>query len=161
MLDTNLFALLVGTQAAVAAMRASETRGHVVNISSIAALRPDTGVYGATKHAVNTISNSLRVELLDDPIQVVTVMPGAVATNFARNFDPAILEGMVAMTGAEIAVERGSRLPDEVLEQARAQLAELLCAPEDIADAVLWAVTRPATVQIAEVVVRPNRDLTL
>src|ERR687896_514486 len=99
MLETNVLALLVGCQAAVRAMRACGATGHIVNISSVAALRPDSGVYGATKHAVNTICNTLRRELMDDPIQVVNVMPGAIAPNFARNFDPAVLEGMVAMTG--------------------------------------------------------------
>src|SRR5918992_511959 len=99
MLETNVLALLVGCQAAVRAMRACGATGHIVNISSLAAQRPDSGVYGATKHAVNTISQTLRRELADDPIQVVTIMPGAIATNFARNFDPAVVEGMVAMTG--------------------------------------------------------------
>ena len=77
MLETNVLALLVGTSAAVQAMRACGAVGHVVNISSSAALRADSGVYGATKHAVNVISESLRAELADDPIQVVSVMPGA------------------------------------------------------------------------------------
>jgi NADP-dependent 3-hydroxy acid dehydrogenase YdfG len=132
-----------------------------VNISSVAALRPDSGVYGATKHAVNTISNSLRQELMDDPIQVVNVMPGAVATNFARNFDPAVLQGLVAMSGLEAEPVKGERLPDEVLEAAGAALSDLLATPDDVADAVLYAVTRPPRVHIAEIVVRPNKDLSL
>jgi NADP-dependent 3-hydroxy acid dehydrogenase YdfG len=132
-----------------------------VSISSVAALRPDSGVYGATKHAVNTICNSLRKELEDDPIQVVNIMPGAIATNFARNFDPAVLEGIVGMSGLEAQPVKGERLPDEVLEAAQAALSELLATPEDVADAVLYAVTRPARVHIAELVVRPNKDLNL
>src|SRR5580704_12236195 len=60
MLETNVFALLVGSQAAVQAMRACGAEGHLVNISSVAAQRPDSGVYGATKHAVNCINNTLR-----------------------------------------------------------------------------------------------------
>ena len=60
MLETNVLALLVGCQAAVRAMRACKAEGHIVNISSIAAQRPDSGVYGATKHAVNCISATLR-----------------------------------------------------------------------------------------------------
>ena len=95
MLETNVFALLVGSQAAVQAMRACGAEGHIVNISSVAALRSDSGVYGATKHAVNCITNALRRELLEEPIKVITVMPGAIATNFARNFDPAVLQGLV------------------------------------------------------------------
>jgi NADP-dependent 3-hydroxy acid dehydrogenase YdfG len=132
-----------------------------VNISSIAAQRPESGVYGATKHAVNTISNTLRNELADDPIQVVTIMPGAIATNFARNMDPAVIEGMIAMTGIEGDFVPGEKLPDEVLAGAQAALSELLAKPEDVADAVLFAVTRPARVHISEVVVRPNKDLNL
>jgi NADP-dependent 3-hydroxy acid dehydrogenase YdfG len=161
MLETNVLALLVGCQAAVEAMRACGATGHIVNISSVAALRPDSGVYGATKHAVNTICNTLRRELMDDPIQVVNVMPGAIATNFARNFDPSVLEGMVAMTGIEATPVQGERLPDEVLEKAAEALSELLATPDDVADAVLYAVTRPPRVHVAEIVVRPNKDLNL
>ena len=161
MLETNVLALLVGCQASVRAMRACGATGHIVNISSVAALRPDSGVYGATKHAVNTICNTLRRELMDDPIQVVNVMPGAIATNFARNFDPAVLEGMVAMTGLEAKPVKGERLSDEVLEAAQSALSEHLATPEDVADAVLYAVTRPARVHVSEIVVRPNKDLNL
>ena len=60
MLETNVLALLVGSQAAIRAMRACKAEGHIVNISSIAAQRRDSGVYGATKHAVNCISATLR-----------------------------------------------------------------------------------------------------
>ncbi|HZB72538.1 MAG TPA: SDR family oxidoreductase [Acidimicrobiales bacterium] len=161
MLETNVLALLVGSQAAVKAMRACGATGHIVNISSVAALRPDSGVYGATKHAVNTICNSLRKELEDDPIQVVNIMPGAIATNFARNFDPAVLQGMVAMSGLEAQPVKGERLPDDVLEAAQAALSDLLATPDDVADAVLYAVTRPPRVHVAEIVVRPNKDLNL
>jgi NADP-dependent 3-hydroxy acid dehydrogenase YdfG len=161
MLETNVLALLAGCQAAVRAMRAGGERGHIVNISSVAAHRPDSGVYGATKHAVNTISNTLRNELADDPIQVVTIMPGAVATNFARNFDPAVIEAMAAMAGVEGQVTKGERLPDELIEAAQQALSEVLARPEDVADAVLYAVTRPPGVHISEVVVRPNKDLQL
>ena len=164
MLETNVLALLVGSQAAVRAMRASGTAGSIVNISSVAALQPASGVYGATKHAVNTISESLRRELLNDPIKVITIMPGAIATSFARNFDPAVLEAMVATMGGDGPAPNfvpGERLPDEVLEQAQQAMSEHLCAPQDVAEAVLWAVTRPAGVHLAELVVRPNKDLNL
>jgi NADP-dependent 3-hydroxy acid dehydrogenase YdfG len=167
MLETNVLALLVGAQAAVRAMRACGAQGHIVNISSVAAQRRDSGVYGATKHAVNCISETLRRELQDDPIKVVTIMPGAIATSFARNFDTSVLRSMVAVAGggaselADVELTQGERIPDEVLAGARAGLSEHLCAPEDVAEAVLWAVTRPSTVHLAEVVVRPNRDLAL
>ncbi|HXQ75787.1 MAG TPA: SDR family oxidoreductase [Acidimicrobiales bacterium] len=164
MLETNVFALLVGSQAAVEAMRACGAEGHLVNISSVAALRSDSGVYGATKHAVNCITNSLRRELMDEPIKVLTVMPGAIATNFARNFDSTVLQGLVSVVGDDIpAVEitKGERLPDEVLAGAQQALPGHLLAPQDVAEAVLWAVTRPANVHLSEIVVRPKRDLNL
>src|SRR5690606_3386000 len=106
MLETNVLALLVGRQAAVRAMREQKTGGHVVNVSSLAAQRPDSGVYGATKHAVNCISSTLRRELEEDRIRVVNVMPGAIATNFARNYDPAVTGGIVQASGLSIEVKR-------------------------------------------------------
>jgi len=163
MLETNVLALLVGSQAAVHAMRECGAEGHIVNISSVAALQPASGVYGATKHAVNCINESLRRELFDDPIKVVTIMPGAIATSFARNFDPALLELMVSSMGGDTPAtfSQGQRLPDEVLLAAQRSMAEHLCTPEDVAEAVLWAITRPAGVHLAEVVVRPKKDLSL
>ena len=119
MLETNVLALLVGSQAAVRAMRACKAEGHIVNISSIAAQRPDSGVYGSTKHAVNCISATLRRELEDDTIRVVNVMPGAIATNFARNFDPKFVAGIAKAAGANVEIAKGERLPDEVFRGAR------------------------------------------
>jgi len=164
MLETNVLALLVGSQAAVHAMRGCGAEGHIVNISSVAALQPASGVYGATKHAVNCINESLRRELFDDPIKVVTIMPGAIATSFARNFDPAVLELMVSSMGGDsdpATFSQGERLPDDVLSAAQQAMADHLCTPEDVAEAVLWAITRPAGVHLAEVVVRPKKDLSL
>jgi NADP-dependent 3-hydroxy acid dehydrogenase YdfG len=157
MLDTNVMALLVGCQAAVRAMRAGGRPGHIVNVSSVAALSPNSGVYGATKHAVNVITNTLLDELQDDPIKVTTVMPGLVATNIGRNVDPAIIDGLVALSGVEATFTPGERLPDEVLVKAQSALSSIMIRPEDIAEAVLFAITQPADVHVAEVVVRPNK----
>jgi len=161
MLETNVLALLVGCQAAVRAMRACGAQGHIVNISSIAAQRRDSGVYGATKHAVNCISATLRGELEGDSIRVVNVMPGAIATNFARNFDPAFLAGIVKATGSDVPIVKGEKLPDEVLEKLQPLMRQLLCAPEDVAEAVFYAVTQPIHVNVAELVVRPPKQLSL
>jgi NADP-dependent 3-hydroxy acid dehydrogenase YdfG len=161
MFDTNVIGLLAGCQAAVKAMRACGAEGHLVNISSIAALNRESGVYGSTKHAVNAITNTLRQELIEDPIQVISIMPGAIATNFARNFDPALLQGLGAMVGVEMDIEQGQRLPDDVIDKVQEALAEQLCSADDVADAVAFAVTRPANVHISELVVRPNKDLQL
>jgi NADP-dependent 3-hydroxy acid dehydrogenase YdfG len=157
MLDTNVMALLVGCQAAVRAMRAGGRPGHIVNVSSVAALSPNSGVYGATKHAVNVITNTLVDELQDDPIKMTTIMPGLVATNIGRNVDPAIIDGLVAMSGVEAKFTPGERLPDEVLVRAQAALSSIMIRPEDIAAAVIYAITQPADVHVAEIVVRPNK----
>jgi len=162
MFETNLLALLAGSQAAIKAMRACKAQGHIVNISSIAALRRDSGVYGATKHAVNAISATLRSELEDDTIRVVNIMPGAIATNFARNFDPEFLKGFAKMTGhADLEIRQGERLPDEVLAKLQPMMKQLLGDPEDVARAVLYAVTQPIEVNILDIEVRPAKQLNL
>jgi NADP-dependent 3-hydroxy acid dehydrogenase YdfG len=161
MLETNILALLVGSQAAVKAMRACGAEGHIVNISSIAAQRSDSGVYGSTKHAVNAISSTLRGELEEDSIRVINVMPGAIATNFARNFDPAFVEGFVKMAGLDIKVEKGQRLPEEAFEKLQGALKQMLGDPKDVAEAVLYSVTQPIHVNIADIVVRPAKHLNL
>jgi NADP-dependent 3-hydroxy acid dehydrogenase YdfG len=161
MLETNILGLLVGCQAAAKAMRGCNAKGHIVNISSIAAQRSDSGVYGSTKHAVNAISSSLRGELEEDTIRVVNVMPGAIATNFARNFDPAFVEGFVKMAGLDVEVKKGERLPDEVFEKLSDKLRNLLGDPADVANAILYAVTQPIEVDIADIVVRPAKHINL
>jgi len=161
MLETNILALLVGCQAAVRAMRECRAEGHIVNISSIAAQRADSGVYGATKHAVNCISSTLRRELEEDSIRVLNVMPGAIATNFARNFDPAIVAGFVQASGIQVEVKRGERMPDEVLARIQPAMRQLLGHPDDVAEAVLYAVTQPIHVNVADIVVRPPKQLNL
>lgn len=161
MLETNVLALLVGCQEAIRAMRACGAHGHIVNISSIAAQRNDSGVYGATKHAVNCIHSTLRNELENDTIRAVNIMPGAIATNFARNFDPAFVAGFVKAAGVEIEVKKGERLPDEVMEKLQPALAKMLGNADDVARAVLYAVTQPIDVNVAEIVVRPPKQIAL
>ena len=161
MLETNVLALLVGCQAAIRAMRQLGTPGSIVNISSVAATERTSGVYGATKHAVNVISDTLRTELLEDPIRVTTIMPGVVATNLARTLPEETLRTIAALAGVDAEVVPGERIPDEVLERAQVALHEFVATPDDIADAVLYAVTRPADLHVAEIVVRPKKDLAL
>jgi NADP-dependent 3-hydroxy acid dehydrogenase YdfG len=142
-------------------VRKTGTPGHIVNISSIAAQRNDSGVYGATKHAVNCISGTLRAELEGDNIRVVTIMPGAIATNFARNFEPAVVQGIVRSAGIDVEVKKGERLPDELFENFPPAMRNMLGSPEDIANAVLFAVTQPINVNVSEIVVRPPRQLAI
>ncbi len=159
MLEVNILALLVGCQTAVKAMRACRAEGHIVNISSGAARRNDSGVYGSTKHAVNVISNTLRNEVEDDSIRVVTIMPGVIATNFGRNMDPALISGIVKAAGVVVDVKQGERLPDEVFERMPDGMRKILGRPEDIANAVLYAVTQPIDVNVQEIVVRPPKQM--
>jgi NADP-dependent 3-hydroxy acid dehydrogenase YdfG len=161
MFETNVLALLAGCQAAVREMRKCKAEGHIVNVSSIAAQRADSGVYGATKHAVNCITSTLRRELEEDSIRVVNVMPGAIATNFARNFDPALLASLLHSTGLPVEVKRGERIPDEVLDKLQPVMRQLLGSAEDVADAVLYAIAQPIHVNVAEIVVRPPKHLNL
>ena len=60
-----------------------------------------------------------------------------------------------------VEITKGEKLPDEVLAGARTALSGHLCTPQDIADAVLWVISRPAGVHVSEIVVRPRRDLNL
>lgn len=159
MFDVNVLSLLVGCQAAIEAMGRCGHGGHVVNVSSIAAQRRDSGVYGATKHAVNAITSTLREELEDSDIRVVCVMPGAVATNFGRNFAPATINALGALIGQDIDFQQGDRLPDDSLEKAQAALAQSLATPDDVAEAVLYAVSLPPRVNVAEIVVRPAKQI--
>src|SRR5262245_25542185 len=122
---------------------------------------PIRAFYGATKHAVTCISHTLRRELEEDSIRVVDVRPGAIATNFARNFDPAFVANFVRATGSEIEVKRGERLPDEVMEKLQPRMQQVLASPDDVANAVLYAVTQPIQVNVAEIVVRPPKQLAL
>lgn len=159
MLETNVLALLVGCQAAVNAMRQCNAEGQIVNISSVSAQRRNSGVYGATKHAVNVISASLRDELEEDTIRVTNVMPGATATNFARNFPKPFVDQIIKMSGMDIDHEQGEHLPRETLDALAENLKKTLCSPADVARAVLYAVTQPIEVNIADIVVRPPRAM--
>lgn len=80
--DTNVFGLLAVTRAVLPGMRARRT-GRVINVSSIVGRTsfPAMGVYGATKYAVEALSDSLRMELAPLGIKVVLIEPGFVATD--------------------------------------------------------------------------------
>ena len=80
--DTNVFGLLAVTRAVLPAMRARHA-GRIINVSSVVGRTsfPAMGVYGATKYAVEALSDSLRMELAPTGIKVVLVEPGFVATD--------------------------------------------------------------------------------
>ena len=161
MLETNVLALLAGCKAAVLAMRKCGAQGHIVNMSSVSAQRRNSGVYGATKHAVNVISASLRDELEEDDIRVTNVLPGATATNFARHFPAPFVDKIIEMSGTELTPKEGDHYSAETLDRLARNLSKNLCSPDDIASAVMYAVTQPITVNIADIVVRPPRAMTI
>ena len=133
MIDTNMKGLLYVTRAILPGMIA-RNNGHIINIGSVAGhdYYPNGNVYCATKHAVRAISHSLRLDLLGTPIRVSSVDPGAVETEFS-----------------------------EVRWQDKDKAKEFYkdftpLVAEDIADAVVYCATRPAHVNIAEMVVFPT-----
>jgi NAD(P)-dependent dehydrogenase (short-subunit alcohol dehydrogenase family) len=80
--ETNLFGLLAVTKAALPSIRDNE--GRIINVSSVAGkiVGPFWGAYAASKHAVEAASDALRMELLEEPIDVVIIEPGAIKTGF-------------------------------------------------------------------------------
>jgi NAD(P)-dependent dehydrogenase (short-subunit alcohol dehydrogenase family) len=87
----NVFGLMGLTQLLLPAMRARGS-GRIVNVSSIAGrwVSPGSGWYGASKHALEAISDALRLELHRFGVQVVLIEPGLIATDFAAVADPSI-----------------------------------------------------------------------
>jgi 3-hydroxy acid dehydrogenase / malonic semialdehyde reductase len=107
--------------------------GHIVNIGSIAGRQPyeNAAVYVTSKFATRGFTYALREDLLGRPIHVTTVDPGLVETSFSR----------VRFRGDE--------------ERARAVYANVEpVRPEDVADCVLFALTRPRHVNIDEIVIK-------
>ena len=158
MLEVNVLALAAGSQAAVRAMRACGAEGHIVNVSSSATRLVAPGFYGATKTAVNAITASLRQELEDDTIRVVTVTPGRTATNLARH-QPDRLRSLTASLGEDIGPPSDGLFPPEALDRAAAAAGQVLASADDVARAVLFAITQPIELSISEITVQPARWL--
>jgi NADP-dependent 3-hydroxy acid dehydrogenase YdfG len=136
MLDVNLWGLLVCTHAALPLIAASGG-GDIVNLSSVAGRRADAGaaVYNMTKFGVHAFSEALRQEALHVGVRVTVVAPGFVDTELqGHNTNPIVVQATA---------------------RAREQIGEVL-QPEDIADAIVYAVTRPKHVCVNEVLVRPT-----
>lgn len=138
MWETNVVGLLRMTQALLKKLEDSGA-GHIVNVGSIAGFETYVGGsgYTASKHAVRAITQTLRKELLGKPIRITEVAPGLVETEFS----------IVRFDGDEAAA-------DKVYEGIEPLTGE------DIADCIAWAVTRPAHVDIDEIVVRPIAQAT-
>jgi NADP-dependent 3-hydroxy acid dehydrogenase YdfG len=133
MIDTNVKGLLHVDRAVVPLMTA-RGRGVVIHIGSIAGRQvyPGGNVYCATKHAVRALTDALRIDLLGSGVRVCSVDPGLVDTEFSsvrfhgdRRRAAAVYRGMRPLSG------------------------------DDVAQAVLFAATRPAHVAIAELLILP------
>ena len=138
MVSVNLLGLLYCTHAALPLMREGGG-GHIVNVSSVAGrhARAGAAVYNLTKFGVTAFSEALRQEALHCNVRVTCVEPGFVDT--------------------ELQGHNKAPLVEQATEKMREQIGEVLTA-EDIADAILYAVTRPQHVSINEVLVRPTRQ---
>jgi clavulanate-9-aldehyde reducatase len=136
MVEVNVLGLLYCTHAALPVMR-EQGSGHIVNLSSVAGRHANAGsaVYNLTKFGVNAFSEALRQEVTGGGIRVTIIEPGYVATELqGQNRDPAVRER---------------------IGQMREEIGDVLQA-EDIADAILHAVTRPAHVSVNEMLIRPT-----
>ncbi len=136
MIDTNIKGLLYVTRAIVPGM-VERKSGHIINIGSTAGHEayPKGHVYCATKHAVNAITKSLRMDVVDKNIRVSTVDPGAVETNFSN----------VRFFGDK-----------EKAKNVYKGLTPLTA--EDVAEAVLFCATRPPHANIAEIILMPTQQ---
>jgi NADP-dependent 3-hydroxy acid dehydrogenase YdfG len=160
MLEINVLALAVGCQAAIRAMRATKSQGNIINISSVGATRRDSGVYGATKHAVNCINSTLRKELEGDSIRTTSIMPGVFATNFVRHIDEKMVEGVAAMAGIEkVAFDDQGRLPQGQLDQIQQAMPDSFGDAAYVAHAVEYVITQPIEINIEELIVRPPKGM--
>jgi NADP-dependent 3-hydroxy acid dehydrogenase YdfG len=113
--------------------------GHVVGITSIAAIEPYVGGagYNAAKHAQRATLRVLRQELLGQPVRVTEIAPGMVETEFS----------LVRFGGDEAAAAR-------VYEGMQP------LSPEDVAECIRWALAQPPHVNIDEIIVRPRDQAT-
>lgn len=134
MIDTNIKGLLYMTRLVSPRMVARKS-GHIINIGSIAGreVYPNGVVYCATKHAVDALSKGMRMDFLPYGIKVTQVCPGAVETEFS----------IVRFKGDK---QRAGK----VYEGYQSLVAE------DIAEAVYYAVSQPAHVDIQDLLIMPT-----
>jgi NADP-dependent 3-hydroxy acid dehydrogenase YdfG len=132
MVETNLLGAITTTEVFLDQLR--DGGGDLINISSVAGrtARPTNGVYAATKWGINGWSESLRQELQPE-IRVTVIEPGAVATELTSHITH-----------------------DETRAATEAFVEQLAIRPEDIAEVILFAVSRPRRMTLNEILVRPT-----
>jgi NADP-dependent 3-hydroxy acid dehydrogenase YdfG len=162
-LEVNVLGYALGCREAYRAMK-GQGSGHIVNINSVASrnAEPDDPMYAASKHAADALTESLRIQLEGKGIRMTAIMPGAVATNLVRSMPQETLFGIGRMLGQnpdEWDWKPGDRLPQQLLDQVAAMAKNFVMSPEDVAEAVLFAVSTPATVHVNEIMLRPPQAL--
>jgi NADP-dependent 3-hydroxy acid dehydrogenase YdfG len=137
MIHANVYGVLYCTHAALPLMR-EQGSGHIVNVSSVAGrfARAGSGVYNLTKFGVGAFSESLRQEIAPAGLRVTLIEPGAVATELVEQNRPEIRQ-VIAGVLADV----------EPLQS------------QDIANAILYAISQPPNVAINEVLVRPSQQV--
>ncbi len=135
MVNVNLLGLMYTTHAALPLMK-EQGAGHIVNISSVAGRTAGAGraVYNATKWAVGGFSEALRQETFREKIRVTIIEPGAVATELTEHI-----------------TNPSAKKETQQWYQSMRQLQS-----EDIAAAILYAVTQPPHVNVNEILIRPT-----
>jgi len=137
-MDINFFGTLYASKAAIGPMRA-QGGGDIVNISSTAGRRA-TGIFGpysTSKFALNALTEGMRQELGGYGIRACTIMPGATETEVADNItDPNFRGAMQAHVSKDGAMQ-----------------------PSDIADTIVFIVSLPPRVNVADVMIRPTIDV--
>ncbi|MFM7078809.1 MAG: SDR family NAD(P)-dependent oxidoreductase [Bacteroidota bacterium] len=133
MIDTNVKGLLYVSRAIMPGMVERKT-GHIINISSIAGKEayPKGNVYCATKHAVDALTKSMRIDLLPFGIRVTSINPGAAETEFS-----------IVRFGGD------KQKADQVYKGYKPLMAE------DVADVVFYAATRPPHVTLNDILITP------
>ncbi|MGI6047157.1 MAG: SDR family oxidoreductase [Petrimonas sp.] len=138
MIDTNIKGLLYITRY-VSPFMITREKGHIINIGSIAGkeVYPNGNVYCATKHAVDALTKGMRMDMLKHNIKVTQICPGAVETEFS----------IVRFHGDKARA-------DNVYKGFESLVAA------DIADCILFAVSRPSHVNINDMIVMPTAQAT-
>ncbi|BAO54912.1 SDR family NAD(P)-dependent oxidoreductase [Nonlabens marinus] len=131
MMDINVKGLLYVSHAVIPQMRERKS-GHIINIGSTAGkeVYPNGNVYCGSKHAVDAITTGMRLDLNPYSIRVGAVNPGLVHTNFS-----------------EVRFKGDSDRAEKVYQGYQP------LEPEDVADVILFAITRPPHVNIADLTV--------
>lgn len=134
MIDTNVKGLLYVTRQ-IAPLMIQNGKGHIINVASLAGKQtyPKGNVYCATKFAVDALSQSMRIDMLEHGIRVTNIAPGLVETEFS----------LVRFHGNA-----------ERAKQTYANFQPLTA--DDIAEIIFWTASRPAHVNINDIVITPT-----